>query len=214
MKLPNGNLVISTQKSIRVSVIIPCFNDGEFLEKAIASVQACPDPIYEIIIVNDDSTDPFTLEVLSRLRSRGYHIIDRKNQGPAAASRNTAIRAAVGNYILPLDSDNKIHPNYMYRSIEILDKFSDIAVVYSDHECFGEKTGISRVSDFCLSQLVTDNYIDNCAVFRKSAWEECGPYDEKIMPFYGREDYDLWLSIAKKGYKICYISELLFGYRK
>jgi glycosyltransferase involved in cell wall biosynthesis len=102
LKLPNGNLVISTQKSIRVSVIIPCFNDGEFLEKAIASVQACPDPIYEIIIVNDDSTDPFTLEVLSRLRSRGYHIIDRKNQGPAAASRNTAIRAAVGNYILPL----------------------------------------------------------------------------------------------------------------
>lgn len=201
----------SRNQSIRVSVIIPCFNDGGFLEEAIASVETCPDPIYEIIVVNDGSTDPSTLNILRDLTSKGYKVINQQNRGPGAA-RNTGIRQAQGEYILPLDADNRIRPAYIYRGIEILDRYPDVAVAYSDVDHFGEKTGAKQIPDFCLSSLVVDNYIDNCAVFRKSAWAQCGFYDEE-MPYYGQEDWDLWLSIAKKGFRFYHIPEVLFEYR-
>lgn len=200
-----------TQQYIRVSVIIPCFNDGEFIKEAIASVEACPDPIYEIIVVNDGSKDAFTLNVLSDLRSKGYKVIDQQNRGPSAA-RNTGIRAAQGEYILPVDSDCRIRPTYINRGIEILDRYPDVAVVYANVEFFGEETGVREVPDLNLSWLVNHNYIDNCAVFRKSVWKECGHYDEK-MPFFGFEDWDLWLSIAKRKHKFYHVQEVLFEYR-
>jgi glycosyltransferase involved in cell wall biosynthesis len=203
--------IMSSLKSIRISVIIPCFNDGEFLEEAIASVEASPDPIYEIIIVNDGSKSLSTLNILNELKSKGYKVVDQENRGPAAA-RNAGIRAAQGEYILPVDSDCRIRSTYISRGAEILDRYPDVAVVYADVEFFGEETGVRQVPDLNLSWLVNHNYIDNCAVFRKSVWEECGSYDEK-MPFYGFEDWDLWLSIAKRGYQFYHIPEVLFEYR-
>lgn len=222
------------QNDVRVSVIIPCFNDGQFIKEALASVEVYPDLIYEIIIVNDGSTDPVTCQVFDELRGKGYKVIDQPNQGLSAA-RNTGIKLARGEYILPLDSDNCIRPAYIYKGIEILDKFSDVAVVYGDVERFGEGIddlqkipgfnlsyedvsfvngfrGVQKVPDFNLSWLVNHNYIDACAVFRKSVWEECGPYDMN-MPFGCYEDWDFWLSVAKKGYKFHHVPEVLFDYR-
>ncbi len=223
-----------SQERIRLSIVIPCFNDGQFIKEALASAEAYPDPIYEIIIVNDGSTDPVTCQVFDELRGQGYKIIDQPNQGLSAA-RNTGIKLARGEYILPLDSDNRIRPAYIHTGIEILDKFSDVAVVYGDVERFGEGIddlqkipdfnlsyedvsfvngfrGVQKVPDFNLSWLVNHNYIDACAVFRKSVWEECGPYDMN-MPFGCYEDWDFWLSIAKKGYKFHHVPEVLFDYR-
>lgn len=225
---------MNEQKSVRLSIIIPCFNDGQFIKEALASVEACSDPVYEIIIVNDGSTTPLTCEVLSELKSNGYKVIDQVNQG-APAARNTGIKLAQGEYILPLDSDNRIRPAYISKGIEILDRFPDVAVVYGDVEHFGEGIhdlqqlpdynlsynsvsfdngfrGIQKVPDFNLSWLINHNYIDCCAVFRKSVWEECGPYDVNI-PYGCMDDWDLWLSIAKKGYKFYHIPEVLFEYR-
>lgn len=223
-----------TQKNIRLSVIIPCFNDGQFINESIASVEACPETIYEVIIVNDGSTDPLTCQILNQLKNDGYKVIDQSNQG-AAAARNTGIRAALGEYILPLDADNHIRTDYISKGVEILDKFPDVAVVYGDVEHFGEGIdnleslpkfsvpydnvsfvngfkAVQKVPDFNLSWLINHNYIDTCAVFRKSVWEECGPYDVKI-PFGCYDDWDLWLSIAKRRYRFYHIPEVLFEYR-
>lgn len=225
---------MDNKKSIRVSIVIPCFNDGQFIKEALASVEVCPDLIYEIIIVNDGSTDPVTCQVFDELRGKGYKVIDQPNQGLSAA-RNTGIKLARGEYILPLDSDNRIRPAYIYKGIEILDKFPDVAVAYGDVERFGEGIddlqkipdfnlsyedvsfvngfrGVQKIPDFNLSWLVNHNYIDACAVFRKSVWEECGPYDMN-MPFGCYEDWDFWLSVAKKGYKFHHVPEVLFDYR-
>ena len=225
---------MDVQETVRLSIVIPCFNDGQFIEEALASVEAYPDPIYEIIIVNDGSTDPVTCQVFDELRGKGYKIIDQPNQGLSAA-RNTGIKLARGEYILPLDSDNRIRPAYIYKGIEILDKFSDVAVVYGDVERFGEGIddlqeipdfnlsyedvsfvngfrGVQKIPDFNLSWLVNHNYIDACAVFRKSVWEECGFYDMN-MPFGCYEDWDFWLSIAKKRHKFHHVPEVLFDYR-
>lgn len=201
-----------TQNDIALSVVIPCYNQGEYILDALSSVQSCTEPVYEVIIVNDGSTEALTLKVLSYLKDKGYQVIYQENQGLAAA-RNNAIKMAKGRYILPLDSDNKIRGNYITKGIEILDKYPEVGVVYGNAELFGDKTGIWELPDFDVNRIMMGNFIDACAVIRKSMWEDCGGYDSNIPDKLGYEDWDLWLGATEKGWKFYHVSEVLFDYR-
>jgi len=195
-----------------ISIIIPCYNQGIYIEEALQSILQCEDKsIYEIIIVNDGSTDEITLNKLKEISAKGYTMINQANKGLGAA-RNAGIKAACGKYILPLDCDNKIRPEYIYEGIKLLDKDPSLDVVYSDAEYFGEKTGTWESGEFNLQRLMIENYIDACAIFRKSTWERIGGYDEN-MPVMGYEDWDLWLRIAFQNGKFAYINRMLFYYR-
>lgn len=198
---------------IDISIIIPCYNHGAYLKEALQSIKDCgPVPYaYEVIIVNDGSTDKLTLEVLQEIENEGYIIIHQNNQGLGAA-RNNAIKLAKGRYILPLDSDNKVCKPYLTSTIKILDNQPDISIVYGNAEYFGEKTGIWVVGEFNLQKLMIGNYIDACTVFRRELWSELGGYDEK-MPVMGQEDWDFWLRSAFNGFKFNYLSEVSFCYR-
>lgn len=197
---------------IKLSVVIPCYNHGEFILQAIASVESCQEKVYEILIINDGSTDPLTQKVLQALSDRGYQVIHQENQGLAIA-RNHGISLAKGRYILPLDSDNKIRPNYITKAIEILDNQPEVGVVYGNFEFFGGVTGIKEVPEFDINRIVRGNYIDACAVFRKTVWQDAGGYDDKIPEQLGYEDWDFWLSVAEKGWHFYHIDEVLFDYR-
>jgi len=196
-----------------VSIVIPCYNQGEYILEAITSVQACPEPVYEIVIVNDVSNDPLTIKVLNYLRSKGFKIIDHAQNGGLSQARNTGIQQAQGRYILPLDADNKIKPNYITKAIQILDAHPEIGVVYGDVEYIGDKTGILHVPEFDINRLAVGNFIDACAVIRRSLWADCGGYDTKIPDRLGYEDWDLWLTAAAKGWKFYHEPEVLFEYR-
>ena len=196
----------------RISIIIPCYNHGQYLREAIASVEECSEKnLYEIIILNDGSTDKLTIEVLQQLSGEGYNVINQPNQGLGTA-RNNAIKKAAAEYILPLDSDNKIRPEYIYESIKILDEQPNIGMVYGDSEYFGDKTGLNKVGEFNLQKIMIGNYIDACAVYRKSAWKALGGYDEN-MPVMGMEDWDFWLNMILNGFEFHYIPKILFKYR-
>ena len=196
----------------KISIVIPCYNHGQYVREAIESVEQCSDKrLYEIIIINDGSTDGYTIEVMKQLEEEGYHVINQKNQG-LGPTRNNAIKAAVGEYILPLDADNKIRPDYIYEGIKILDADATIVMVYGDAQFFGDTTKRRVVGRFNLQQIMIENYIDACTVFRKSAWEAAGGYDEK-MPVMGFEDWDLWLNLSFKNYKFQYVDKILFDYR-
>jgi glycosyltransferase involved in cell wall biosynthesis len=196
----------------RASIVIPCYNDGRFLEEAIRSVERYSNTIdYELIIVNDGSNEAETLKVLNTLSQKGYKVLHQENRGPGAA-RNHGIRAAQGVYILPLDSDNKIRPRYISEGIRILDNEPRIGVVYGNAEYFGEKTGVWTMPDFCLAELIRCNFIDTCAVFRRSVWEEVGGYDENRL-LMGWEDWDFWLRIAIRSWGFYHSHEVLFDYR-
>ncbi len=199
-------------KPIALSVVIPCYNQGEYLLDALSSIQACLDPVYEVIIVNDGSSDSITINLLSYLKDQGYFILDQENQGLAHA-RNNGIAKASGRYILPLDADNKIRADYILKGIEVLDQNPDVGVVYGQPEWFGEiERSWGLPEKFDASQLILGNYIDACAVYRKSVWEACGGYDPK-MPVAGWEDWDFWLSTIEHGWKFHYIPEVLYDYR-
>ena len=193
-----------------VSVIIPCYNHGKYIEEAIASVEQSSEPRTEIIIVNDGSDEELTLNKLNELGKSGYRVIHQKNMGVSKA-RNRAITESSGKYILPLDADNKITQFFIQKAARILEENPEFSVVYSDKIIIRNNTEyVIKVGGFDFPRLLRRNYIDTCAVFRKTLWEQTGGYDEKIM---GLEDYDFWLSAAKRGFKFCYLPEPLFFYR-
>ncbi|HEX8531706.1 MAG TPA: glycosyltransferase family A protein [Cytophagales bacterium] len=195
-----------------LSVIIPCYNHGAYLRDAIASVEACPDrQACEIIIVNDGSTDAGTLAVLGQLETEGYHVLNQANQGLGAA-RNNGIRRSRGQYILPLDADNRIRPVYLTEGVRVLEQHPAVGVVYGHVQLFGSRHEMQQVPLFDLGALSRSNYIDACAVFRRSLWEGVGGYDEN-MPVMGYEDWDLWLAAATAGYGFYRLEEVAFEYQ-
>ena len=121
-------------ESIDISVIVPCYNHGQFVREAIHSVEASRGVRFEVIVVDDASTDERTLEVMAGLRRDGYRVIRHEaNQGVAAA-RNTGIAQARGRFILPLDADNRIRPDYLRLGVTILDHAPRVGVVYGDRD--------------------------------------------------------------------------------
>lgn len=195
-----------------VSVIIPCFNHGTYLLEAIESLEKCDESLFEVIVVNDGSTDPQTLETLRDLAVR-YTVIDQKNAGLGAA-RNSGINAANGKYILLLDADNVVYQNYFTVAIRVLDEDTKVAVVYGKRKLFGDGDAVGQVEPgpFDRNKLVVGNYIDACAVIRKKALEDCGLFATD-MPVQGHEDWDLWLTMVEKNWGIYFYDEVAYGYR-
>lgn len=196
---------------VRLSVVIPCFNHGEFLIEAVASVEHSIRVPYEQIIVNDGSSEPRTLEVLDILRRGGYQVIDQENSGLAAA-RNRGIEQARAPYILPLDADNRLRPGFIEPALEILDAHPEVGVVYGDRRDFGLRNVTVDVPPFDLDTLLPCNFIDACAILRKSLWSACGEYDS-AMPAPGWEDWDLWIGAAGRGWQFRHLPGEAFDYR-
>jgi glycosyltransferase involved in cell wall biosynthesis len=200
---------------VRISVVIPCYNHGKFLRDAVDSVLRSDFKEYEIIIVNDGSTDPHTLRVFRDLGRRfsdnhTVTILHQENLGLSSA-RNAGIHKAAGAYILPLDADNKIRPHYLRKAVEVLDQNSDIGIVYSYANLFGEKKGVWTFPVFDARKLLIENFVEACSVFRKRVWEECNGYDPAMV--IGYEDWDFWICAMEKGWKFHLIQEVLFDYR-
>lgn len=195
-----------------LSVVIPCYNHGRFVQEAIDSVLTYQDQPVEIIIVDDGSTDLLTINKIDELKKAGHHIIQHKNSG-LAFSRNAGILAARGKYILPLDADNKIKSDYIRKAIELLDQ-GICDIVYAKPSFFGEDIPERKFLpyEFLGHRLFSSNYIDACAIFRKSVWKEIGGYDEK-MPYQGHEDWEFWLKCYVNGFRFVFINEELYEYR-
>jgi glycosyltransferase involved in cell wall biosynthesis len=196
-----------------VSIIVPCFNSGNYLPEALQSIETYHNPLaLQVIIVDDGSKDEGTLAFLESLDKGRYTIIYQENRGPAAA-RNTGVAAATTDCILFLDSDNKIRADYIDKGREALAKYPDIAVVYGNAAFFGDSLQRRFVSKpFDIFTLLMGNYIDVCCIIRKKAFDEIGGFDENRILF-GHEDWELWIRMHIKGWKFYYINKILFDYR-
>jgi glycosyltransferase involved in cell wall biosynthesis len=195
-----------------ISIVIPSYNHGPYLVETVGSIEESrTDALHEVIIVDDGSTDPEALEVLARFENSAYTLIRQPNKGLGAA-RNTGIRRATGEFILPVDSDNRIRRTYLEKAPDVFARNPRVGVVYGDAEYVGERSGRWYVPDFNLARLVDGNFIDACAVFRRRVWEEIGGYDEH-MPRMGWEDWDFWLRASMKAWGFVHLNEIAFDYR-
>lgn len=194
-----------------ISIITPCFNHGIYLDDAFNSIQLDKHAhLFEHIIVNDGSTDAFTLAKLDELEAKGSIVIHQQNKGLAAA-RNRGIEMAAGKYILPLDSDNKIIPDVFIKAAGLMEQ-QPIAAVYTDAIYFGEKNELWKTGGFDPLKLLNGNYIDACALLRKETVIQAGGYDG-AMPFMGNEDWELWINLLSRKETIYYLEMPGFYYR-
>lgn len=191
-----------------LSVVTPCRNDAPFLIEAIASVERCASSA-ELIVVDDGSDDPRTIEILQHLETAGYRVLHQAHQGLAAA-RNHGFAAARGPYVLPLDADNRLRPGFVSQAIAILDARPEVGVVYGDRHEFGLRSGLVTQDAMDLDRLLTGNYIDACAVVRKSMWSDLGGYDTNLEAL---EDWELWIAAAARGWQFQRVPGPAFDYR-
>lgn len=194
-----------------VSIIIPCYNDGAYIEKAVQSVLDQTFSNKEIIII-DDGSDKITQKVLKNLKNKVTLLIKQENRGPSVA-RNKGIAAANGEYILTLDADDFFEPTFIQKAVEILNNYPKVGLVTCNANIFDKnaKQGEIISSGGETKDLLIRNGALASSLFRKKSWNDVHGYDENMLK--GYEDWDFNISIAKAGWKIMVIHEHLFNYR-
>lgn len=202
-----------TLEPASVSVVVPCYNLGRYLADAISSIKAQTYTDYEIIIVDDGSTDQATLDVLETFKGvegiQVYHIKNRRLPG----ARNYGIGKARGEYVTCLDADDMFAPNYLEKTIAVLnaDKDKEYGLCTTWLKEFGDREDVWQTGEYNIPKLLMNNLVHAASVFRRSVWQDVGGYSEKMK--HGYEDWEFWLRFAEKGYKWKVIQEPLFLYR-
>lgn len=198
-----------------VSVIIPCYNYGKFLPGAIESVLNQTYQRFEILVINDGSTDEFTRQVLCDLRYEKTKVIHQENQG-LAQTRNNGAAAAAGKYICFLDPDDFFEPTYLEKTLTILEADASLGSCYTWVQCFGDLDSIWQTEDlepFFLKQYDT---APAQSVIRKKAWESVkGANGSGFLTKYNGffEDWVFWIDMLCCGYRGQVIKEPLILYR-
>lgn len=197
----------------RVTVLIPCCNLGAYLNDAVESVLAQTYQDFEILIVDDGSTDPDTVRLLNdyvRPKTTVYRTPNRK----LAAARNFLVQRARGEYLCALDADDKLHPEYLEKTTAALDQDRSLGFVSTRLQTFGADTRVWPDDTRCdLVTLLCDDPVHCAALVRRSAVLAVGGYDER-MPHQGNEDWDLWISLVEAGYPGIILDDILFFYRR
>lgn len=194
-----------------VSVIVPCFNQAQFLNDALQSVLNQTYPNWECIIVNDGSPDDTETIASSWCKKDVRFKYVKKQNGGLSSARNAGIQNCAGVYILPLDADDKISPNYIEECLQCIEQDPSVKVVYGKAEYFGAKRGEWKLPEFSYSQLLTRNIVYCTALYRKLDWIQAGGYDENMKS--GLEDWDFWLSMISENDRVVCLQSILFHYR-
>ena len=196
----------------RVSVIVPCFNTGQYLDEAVHSVLNQTEDDVEIIVVDDGSTDPATVSLLAGYRRPRTRVLHMVHAGLAAA-RNLGIAEATGEYVCALDSDDRLEPSYLAKTTRVLDTDPSVTFVSAWLRTFGDETWEWKPERCDLLALLTEDTVLTAALVRRDAVIAAGGYDEQ-MPVQGDEDWDLWLTLVERGGRGTILPEILFNYRR
>ena len=195
------------------SIVMPVYNQATTLESAVSSVVRQRYPFWELVLVDDGSTDRATIDLAYSLAAKSdgqVRLIATDNAGVSEA-RNVGIRAAVGEWILCLDADDAIHSSLLLRAhhAESLTAGA-INVIAMDLTTADDTYRWQPLQD--LAQLPHRNAFHVSCLFRKSVWLRAGGFSPAF--FFGWEDWDFWLRAhAAAGLQPYYIREPLFTYR-
>lgn len=196
-----------------ISIIIPCYNQAQWLPEALDSVRAQSLAEWECIVVNDASTDN-TLSVVQDYAGRDARIrcLNLESNRGLAGARNAGMSMAKAAFVLPLDADDKIGSQYLQQALLQFEKAEDTDLVYARAEYFGALSGEWPLPDYHYGLLFARNPIYCSAVFRKQKWVEAGGYSEDLRA--GLEDWDFWLKWLSPASKVVRLEQVGFYYRQ
>lgn len=191
---------------MKISIIIPLYNQQEYISDAIESALSQTVKPHEIIVINDGSTDN-SLEIA---RKYPIKVINQTNRGLPSA-RNTGIMNATGDYILPLDADDILLENCLDKITQETEK-TDADIISPSFKEFGIRdTKIILMPNPTIEDFKTANRVAYCSAIKKDALLEVGGYSSKMV--WGYEDYALWFNLLTRGKAIITIPEVLWLYR-
>ena len=180
----------------RIAVVIPCFNDGEFVRQAVESVKE-DEPI-ELVVVDDASTDPRTRAELNALEAEGVRVLRHEKNRGLSGTRMTGVNATKAPFVFPLDSDDMSIPGALGAMADKLDSTPGAALAFGDYLEFGGKKLIRAVPNHLDPyRLAYTNEYPGLSMVRRETLEQVGGWTAERM----YEDWDLWMTLAEGGYE-------------
>ncbi len=218
-RLMKQGMVLKIQKAVPwgggqpfVSVIIPCYNHGQYLRDAVQSVLDQTWQNFEIIVVNDGSNADETVEILKDFHMPKTRILHLSVNMGLPAARNAGIQQAKGKYICCLDADDKLQPTYLEKTIVAMEVNAGLSFVGAWTQVFGNESRVWYTPQFDPEQLIYYNQFAPPTVFKRTAWAQIGGFFEEMRE--GFEDWEFWVRLTGNGYRGYRISEKIFFYRR
>ncbi len=201
-------------KEVLASVIIPHYNLPDFLDEAIESVLNQTFDNFELIVVDLGSDDPKALQILNKYsKYLNFRVVTKKLKWNLPEARNIGIREAKGKYICCLDADDIYYPDFLKKTVDILEKDIEekLGFVTTFVELFDNEKGIWQFERPNIARMLTENAAHVASLFRKEVWEKVNGYDTTLV---GYQDWNFWISIVERGYLWEVLEEPLFKYRR
>lgn len=194
-----------------ISIIIPCYNDAQYIEQAVNSALNQTYTNKEVIVI-DDGSNFETKTVLKKLEPKITKLITQENKGQSTA-RNVGIREAKGNYILVLDSDDFFEPNFCEEAVAVIKSNLDVKIVTSHLRRFTDERTLDVFvpSGGDITTFVLHNGATGSAMFRKSDALALGGYDEQMRK--GFEDWEFYIRLLASGGNAKVLPKLYLNYR-
>lgn len=181
-----------------VRVLMPCFDDDPaHLHEAVDSLRAQTREAWELVIVDDGSTNAGTLDALDALANEPderISVVRQVNAGPAAA-RNRAAQGAHTEFLLCLDSDDRISANFLEATVDALRAHDEVCAVYPTTQKFGARDEVISGDEFDWQTQLVRNLIPVTALVRRDDFERVGGFDERMRA--GLEDHEFVLHLLR-----------------
>lgn len=197
--------------SPRVSVVLPTYNQAEYLPRALDSILDQTWRDYELVVVNDGSTDDTPRILEEYHRRHNFTIVSQENQKLPRAL-NAGFRRAQGEYLTWTSSDNMMLPQMLEVLVDALDRNPQVGLAYADWEVIDESDaviGVVRTLDFDRHLLMRANYVNACFLYRRTCQDTVGLYDPEYIH---AEDWEYWFRIARS-FKMMRVPQVLYQYR-
>lgn len=192
-----------------VSVIVPCHNGGRFLDGMLASLAAQTFRDFEIVIVDNGSTEAATLEKLGSLDPKCVRVVHQENRYLPGA-RNRGFREARAGFVVPLDCDDRLEPAFLAEAVPLLREApAEIGFVFTHGRLTGAIEGVMARHFHAFDQLFL-NQLPYGMLLRKSAWQAVGGYDETMRD--GMEDWEFGIRLLRAGLRGIEIAKPLLVY--
>lgn len=200
------------KKNILVSIVIPCYNDAQYIEQAVNSALNQVYPDKEVIVV-DDGSDIETKAVLQKIERKITKLITQENKGQSTA-RNVGIRESKGEYILVLDSDDYFEPDFVEKAVAVFleNKNTKIVTCFANLILENEISYVYKPKGGDIASFLCSNNALGSAMFRNEDWQTSGGYDETMLQ--GFEDWEFYIRLLQKEGLAQVIEEPLYNYRK
>ncbi|MCS6243440.1 MAG: glycosyltransferase [Opitutus sp.] len=194
-------------EGVTISAVVTCYNYADFLLPCVRSVVEQTRPVDEIIIVDDGSTDDSALvaeRCIAAFPQANIRLLRQANSGQPALARNAGIHQARGDYILPVDADDRIDPGYIEACCEAIEDQPTVGLIYADPIYI--KNGQAKqvvAGQFSVASMKLGNQLVYCSLYKRELWCRIGGYRDNIR---GYEDWDFWVAIALLEVKVVHLS--------